>query len=246
MNRRHSDSNSVAGISSYCSIPAVFCTPVQAAFMLKRRRRLMLFIRHGATEWNALSKLQGRVDIPLNDEGRSQAAACAAGIKSVLLGRLEIKGVYCSPLSRAYDTAAAVSEALDCGKPIVVNGLIEREYGSLTGLTYAERKKLYKDPEDYPDDMETVPDTTLRMKRVVGDIRRLDGSGACIVVTHGGVLNALFSGITRGRAGCKGNITANCAVALAAVGKDDIIPLAYNLSGELFTDYMEKLLEKLG
>ena len=245
MGKKQFSDNAGAGISSFCSFPAVFCTPAQAAFMLGRGRQLMLFVRHGATEWNALSKLQGRVDIPLSNEGKAQAAACASSINKVISGRLEIKGVYCSPLSRAYDTAFAVTEALGCGKPTVVDGLIEREYGSLTGLTYAERKKKYKDPEDYPEDMETVPDTTVRMKRVVGEIRRLEGSGVCVVVTHGGVLNALFSGITRGRAGCRGNITANCAVALAAVGNDDIIPLAYNLSGEKFFDYMEKLSKKM-
>ena len=31
----------------------------------------MLYImRHGKTEWNELHKLQGRTDIPLNEEGR--------------------------------------------------------------------------------------------------------------------------------------------------------------------------------
>ena len=34
----------------------------------------MLYImRHGKTDWNALHKLQGRTDIPLNEEGRAMA-----------------------------------------------------------------------------------------------------------------------------------------------------------------------------
>lgn len=94
--------------------------------------------------------------------------------------------------------------------------------------------------------METIPDTTARIKRVVGEIRRFEGSGISIVVTHGGVLNALFSGITRGRAGCNGNITANCAVAMAAVGCDDIIPLVYNLGGADFSKYMSELIAYIG
>ncbi len=161
-------------------------------------------------------------------------------------GKLPLKGIYCSPLSRAYDTASVIGKALEYPEPFVVDGLIEREYGSLTGMTYAERKKKYKSPSDYPDDMETIPDTTARIKRVVGEIRRFEGSGISIVVTHGGVLNALFSGITRGRAGCNGNITANCAVAMAAVGCDDIIPLVYNLGGADFSKYMSELIAYIG
>ena len=33
----------------------------------------IIFVRHGQTDWNILKKLQGRVDIQLNDEGRAQA-----------------------------------------------------------------------------------------------------------------------------------------------------------------------------
>ena len=34
----------------------------------------MLYImRHGKTGWNAMRKLQGRTDIPLNEEGRQMA-----------------------------------------------------------------------------------------------------------------------------------------------------------------------------
>ena len=234
------------GGMTFCSRPIVFCTPVQAACLLGRTRQLMLFVRHGATEWNTLSKLQGRVDIPLCEEGLHQAEKCADFIEKAVHGKLPLKGIYCSPLSRAYDTASVIGKALEHPEPFVVDGLIEREYGSLTGMTYAERKKKYKSPSDYPDDMETIPDTTARNKRVVGEIRRFEGSGISIVVTHGGVLNALFSGITRGRAGCNGNITANCAVAMAAVGCDDIIPLVYNLGGADFSKYMSELIAYIG
>ena len=64
----------------------------------------MLYImRHGKTDWNALHKLQGRTDIPLNDEGRLMASKAHEEYKS-----LNIDVCYCSPLIRAVETAQIV------------------------------------------------------------------------------------------------------------------------------------------
>ena len=42
--------------------------------MRKEQNNAMLYIiRHGKTDWNVLHKLQGRTDIPLNEEGRRMA-----------------------------------------------------------------------------------------------------------------------------------------------------------------------------
>lgn len=61
----------------------------------------MLYImRHGRTDWNVLHKLQGRTDIPLNDEGIKMAEAAALKYKDV---HFDI--CYCSPLKRAKKTA---------------------------------------------------------------------------------------------------------------------------------------------
>ena len=43
----------------------------------------MYVIRHGETDWNRLLKLQGRTDIPLNENGRSMARTAARGLKDV-------------------------------------------------------------------------------------------------------------------------------------------------------------------
>ena len=61
----------------------------------------MLYImRHGKTDWNALHKLQGRTDIPLNEEGRLMALKAHEEYKS-----WNIDVCYCSPLIRAVETA---------------------------------------------------------------------------------------------------------------------------------------------
>lgn len=61
----------------------------------------MLYImRHGKTDWNARRKMQGRTDIPLNEEGRQMAYLAAKEYASV-----HIDVCYCSPLKRAAETA---------------------------------------------------------------------------------------------------------------------------------------------
>ncbi len=60
-------------------------------------------MRHGKTDWNSRHKLQGRTDIPLNDEGRQMATKAREEYESV-----NIDACFCSPLVRAYETAQIV------------------------------------------------------------------------------------------------------------------------------------------
>ena len=43
---------------------------------------MLYYVRHGLTDWNAEGRLQGRLDVPLNDEGRRQAARSAVPASS--------------------------------------------------------------------------------------------------------------------------------------------------------------------
>ena len=70
-------------------------------------RRLYL-ARHGETEWNAIGRLQGHTDVPLNDRGRAQARDLAGAVR-----KLGIKTIIASDLARARDTAAIIASELD-------------------------------------------------------------------------------------------------------------------------------------
>ena len=58
----------------------------------------LYIMRHGKTDWNEKHKIQGRTDIPLNDEGRKMAAAAAAGAED--LSSLFLRSKNPNPLMR--------------------------------------------------------------------------------------------------------------------------------------------------
>ena len=61
-------------------------------------------VRHGETAWNKAKIFRGRRDIPLNEQGRLEAACAARALREVPLA-----AIYSSPLSRARDTAEAIA-----------------------------------------------------------------------------------------------------------------------------------------
>jgi probable phosphoglycerate mutase len=92
--------------------------------------RSFLFVRHGVTDWNREGRFQGRTDIPLNDEGLSQAHATARQLQGVPLDH-----IVSSPLVRATKTAEMIAAA-SC-RPVSIDAdLIECDFGSF------ERKSI--------------------------------------------------------------------------------------------------------
>lgn len=90
---------------------------------------MMLYImRHGLTDWNTLHKLQGKTDVPLNDEGRRMAHEAASEYRDVPLDIC-----FCSPLQRARETAQILLEGRDV--PIVYDDrLAEMGFGVYEGV----------------------------------------------------------------------------------------------------------------
>lgn len=94
-------------------------------------RRLVL-LRHGQTEWNAGSRMQGQLDTDLTDLGREQAAAAAE-----VLAKRQPVAIVSSDLRRALDTATALGER--AGVAVRVDErLRETHLGDWQGLTHIE------------------------------------------------------------------------------------------------------------
>lgn len=92
----------------------------------------ILLIRHGETAWNAVRRLQGHLDVPLNAEGERQAAALGRALQTE-----QIDAVYASDLQRALQTARAIAQPR--GMSVQEEpGLRERCFGGFEGLLYAD------------------------------------------------------------------------------------------------------------
>ncbi|KAM0039697.1 putative phosphoserine phosphatase [Helianthus debilis subsp. tardiflorus] len=103
-----------------------------------RKYTEIVVVRHGETEWNAEKRIQGHLDVDLNDVGRQQAVAVAERLSR----ESKISAVYSSDLKRALETAETIASR--CGGLQVIQdpNLRERHLGDLQGLVYADAPKM--------------------------------------------------------------------------------------------------------
>src|SRR5258706_2838733 len=89
----------------------------------------IIAVRHGETAWNVDARIQGQLDIGLNDTGRWQARR----VGEALAGE-EITAGYSSELGRAHQTAEAI--AAGTGKEVVPHERLRgRSLGVVEGQT---------------------------------------------------------------------------------------------------------------
>jgi broad specificity phosphatase PhoE len=91
----------------------------------------IVLVRHGETESNRLGLFRGRLDLPLNENGRRQARALARA-----LGADPLAAVFTSPLVRAVDTARAIAREHGL-EPVVDESFNNIDLGRWQGLEKA-------------------------------------------------------------------------------------------------------------
>lgn len=155
----------------------------------------LCLVRHGETAWNAEGRVQGHLDIPLNETGHAQARAVSA-----VLGREAFAAIYSSDLARVTQTAEPTAKALGLA-PVLDSRLRERHYGMFETLTYVEVKE--KHPEEYArfrdKDLdydfrtgESLRAFNQRSLASVGEIAAKHAGESVLVFTHGGVLEMVY------------------------------------------------------
>lgn len=162
----------------------------------------ILAIRHGETAWNVDTRLQGHLDIPLNDVGLRQAQHLARSVAQ----RDAIDAIYASDLSRAHHTAQAIAQAL--GQTVITHtGLRERHFGAFQGRTFAEIETDLPDhawhwrkrTPDWtpPDGGESLIALRERIVSTVDELAVRHLGQQIVMVAHGGVLDILYRAATR-------------------------------------------------
>lgn len=145
-------------------------------------------IRHGVTPWNAAKRMQGHVDIPLNDEGRTQAAAVAARLVD---WPCEI--IYASDLKRAAETARIISRRRNV-RLVTDAAIRERNFGIFEGMFYSkaqrEMRRLDEAGLPYPA-AETIVAFCAKVHGFLEKILAL-GDKNIFVVSHGGTISVMI------------------------------------------------------
>jgi probable phosphoglycerate mutase len=155
----------------------------------------ILAIRHGETTWNQDKRLQGHLDIPLNERGHWQAARAAEALRDEA-----IAAVYSSDLSRAHQTASAIAAAQ--GLEVQTSArLRERDFGALQGRTWAELEIEAPEaalawrtrvPDFAPGGGETLLQLRERIAATLDELAARHCGEQIVVVAHGGVLDVIY------------------------------------------------------
>ncbi len=151
----------------------------------------LLLVRHGESTWNVVGRIQGQLDPPLTAHGREQALELAARLRGHRLAAF-----YCSDLTRARQTAAALASAVGM-EPVPLAGLREIGLGAWEGKTAEEVCR------DFPAEFQAwrqerswdlIPageGACAFERRVIATLRQIlerHPSGDVLCVTHGGVI----------------------------------------------------------
>jgi broad specificity phosphatase PhoE len=111
----------------------------------------IVLIRPGSTDYDIQGRIQGNLDIPLNDDGRKQALSAIECLK----GR-SLTALYSCACQAAQETAELIGAALKL-KPKIFERLENLDHGLWQGMLIDDVKrkqpKVYKQWQDHPENV---------------------------------------------------------------------------------------------
>ena len=154
--------------------------------------------RHGQSRANAEGLMAGHIDSPLNEIGRQQASELARLAKNA---NLRFDHIYVSPLARARETAKIIGAETGSPKPEVMDELIERDFGVLSGKHHSEIKQYSTEVFETEDilyflngeGVESFPDALKRAQKVLDKVHAKHKKGKILLVSHGDLGMMIFA-----------------------------------------------------
>lgn len=159
------------------------------------------FVRHGETDWNAIGRLQGHSDIPLNQAGLTQAIALREK-----LANISFAAAFSSDLSRARETARLILSSSASASLIESPSLRERYAGDFEGKHVSHYDQSLKEHFDimqtlskeeylsykWHPTVETPHEVYNRVWQFLSSQIQAYLGQNILVVSHGGVLRAFL------------------------------------------------------
>jgi probable phosphoglycerate mutase len=169
--------------------------------------RRLVMLRHGQTEFNAGSRMQGQLDTELSELGHAQA-----GLAAEVLSKRQPVLIVSSDLRRAHDTAVKLGERT--GLPVRVDPrLRETHLGDWQGLTHGQvdagapgaRLAWRQDATWAPHGGESRFDVAARSVPLVSELVSGEPEWGApdepdrpvVLVAHGGLIAALTAALLR-------------------------------------------------
>lgn len=158
-----------------------------------------IVVRHGETAWNAAGIIQGHLDSPLNEEGLAQAI-----LLGERLARERFDAVYCSDQGRVLQTIQPFVDRTGL-QPNRTERLRERNLGVFQGLDSQQCQQRYpqdyarfhgRDPEHVVPQGESIRQVYARVSAMFDELAARHAGQLLLVVTHGGILDALYRLVT--------------------------------------------------
>jgi broad specificity phosphatase PhoE len=151
------------------------------------------FLRHGQSEGNVKMLFQGQLDFPLSDLGHRQAKALGQRWQRE---QRTFDRIIASPLSRAYQTAEHVAEAL--GMEVDTEPLwMEQDFGALSSVSIRDFVKDPSRPKFFGPYDRSGGSGESRSLLYARAIQAIEGlfvlePGRYLVVSHGALLNMVW------------------------------------------------------
>lgn len=152
----------------------------------------ILLIRHGETTGDIEDRYGGSYDDPLTEDGQRQLQDTAERLAGT-----QVDKIYSSTLIRAKQSTEIINAELKTEVEFL-DGLRERDYGVLGGLTkteaeekYPEAVELHKDPANTDPEGESQSDFTQRVLTTFQSIAD-EAQSTVAVVSHGGPIKVIL------------------------------------------------------